>query len=134
MATITGKDLYLTWIHSGGTVVLSGDYTQFTDTPSVELLDESAGADEYRTYVARLKDATYALSVRYQSAGSALVNSLAAGNSGTLIYHPEGTASGKVRRTIPAISQGAAVNIPYANLVEISCTLQGNGEVTDGTN
>ena len=134
MATITGKDLILSWIHSGGTVVLSGDYTQFTDTPSVELLDESAGADEYRAYIARLKDSTYSLSARYQSAGSALVNSLAAGNLGTLIYHPEGTASGKPKKTIPAISQGAAVNYPYANLVEISVTFQGNGAPTDATN
>jgi len=134
MATITGKDLYLTWIYSGGTVVLSGDYTQFTDTPSVELLDESAGSDEYRTYVPRLKDSSYAFSARHQSGGSALKTALSAGNSGTLIYHPEGTASGKSKSTIPAISQGAALNFPYANLVEISCTFQGNGAVTDATN
>lgn len=134
MATITGKDLYLSWIHSSGTVVLSGDYTQFTDTPSVELLDESAGSDEYRTYVARLKDSSYSFSARYQSAGSALINSLVMGASGTLVYHPEGTAGGKVKRTIPAISQGASVNIPYAGLVEISCTFQGNGAIVDATN
>jgi len=134
MATITGKDLYLSWIHSSGTVVLSTDYTQFTDTPSVELLDESAGSDEYRTYVARLKDSSYAFSARYQSVGTVLVNALAMGGSGTLIYHPEGTAAGKPKRTIPAIAQGASINIPYAGLVEISCTFQGNGAPTDATN
>jgi hypothetical protein len=134
MATITGKDLNIQWIYSGGTVVLSGDYTQFTDTPSVELLDESAGADEVRTYVARLKDRTMSFSARHQSGGTALLAALDEGTSGTIIWSPEGTVAGKAKNTIAAISQGASINIPYSNLVEISCTFQGNGALTRATN
>ena len=134
MPTITGKDLDIRWVHSGGTVVLSGDYTQFTDTPSVELLDESAGADEYRTYVARLKDSSYAFSARHQASGTAIKTALKEGTAGTLIWSPEGTVTGKVKYTVPAIAQGASMNIPYANLVELSCTFQGNGAPVEGTN
>jgi hypothetical protein len=134
MPTITGKDLDIRWIYSGGTIVLSGDYTQFTDTPSVELLDESAGADEHRTYVARLKDRTMSFSARHQSGGTAILSALDEGTSGTLIWSPEGTATGKAKNTVAAISQGASINIPYANLVEISCTFQGNGALIRGTN
>ena len=133
MTTITGENLYVQWIYSGGTVVLSGDYTQFTYTPSVELLDESAGSDTDRTYVPRLKDKTMSLSARHQAAGTALFESLDEGTSGTITWSPEGTATGKRKYTIPAISQGASMNIPYANLVEISCTFQGNGARSDGT-
>ena len=134
MPTITGKNLDIKWVYSGGTVVLSGDYTQFTDTPSVELLDESAGADEHRTYVPRLKDSSYAFSARHQDGGTALLTALDAGTSGTLIWSPEGTVTAKPKITTPAISQGASMNIPYGGLVEISCTFQGNGAWVRGTN
>ena len=133
MATITGENLYLRWVYSGGTVVLSTDYTQFTFTPSVELLDESAGADTHRTYIPRLKDSTASYAGRHQASGTALVQALAAGTEGTLEWGEEGTAAGKPKKTLPAISQGASINIPYANLVDISCTFQGNGEDVDAT-
>jgi hypothetical protein len=44
-----------------------------------------------------------------------------------LTVYPEGTASGKQKDIYPAIAMGAKINVPYADVVEISCTFQKNG-------
>ena len=69
----------------------------------------------------------------WPSGGTALLSALAEGNSGTIIYGPEGTASTKMKMTIPAISLGAVLNVQYTNLTEISCNFQQNGARSDGT-
>lgn len=131
MPEYTGKDLYIAWVHSGGTLNLSGNYRSVADTPSVDLVDISAGADTDRTYLTTLRDGQIALTYLHDG-GSVDVSALREGVSGTIVYGPEGTAAGKPKRTIPAISLGAALNIVYNNVVEVSVTWQRNGTVVYG--
>lgn len=125
----SGKDLSISWIYSGGTVDLAGDYTTFGWSPSVELYDQSAGADANKSYVVGLKDGQMSYAARLQAGGTVLYNALDAGTEGTLIWRPEGTATGKPSYTAPAISMGAKINIPYNGLVELTCDFQANGAV-----
>lgn len=132
MAGMTGQSLSAQWIYSGGTVSLDTDYRQSTYTPSVEMYDQSAGADTSKTYIAGIKDGQYSWAGIYQSGGTVIAAALVEGTQGTLIIGREGTAVGKPKETIPAISQGAVINVQYNNLIEISCTFQQNGARVDG--
>lgn len=132
MPEYTGKDLYVAWIHSGGTLNLSGNYRTLADTPSVDLVDISAGPDTDRTYLATLRDGQIALTYLHDG-GTPDLLPLREGTGGTLVFGPEGSATGKPKRTVPAISLGASFNIVYNNAVEVSVTWQRNGTVVYGT-
>lgn len=118
---------------TGGTITLNSDYRQATDTPSVDLVDVSAGADTSKTYLTALKDGKYDLTMLSQTGGTVLLSCLAEGVHGTLTVGEEGTASGKPKTIIPAISMGAKRNVQYANAVEIQVSFQQNGDRTYGT-
>jgi len=127
MPEYTGKDMAISWIHAGGTIALAGDYRTISSSPSIGLVDASAGSDADRTYLTTLKDGTYSLSMLAQTAGTVLRDALLEGTSGTLLIKPEGTASGKPSETVPCISMGPQFNFPYDNVVEITCQFQKNG-------
>ena len=129
----TGKDMYIAWVHSGGTVVLSSDYRTAAYTPTVDLVDASAGNDTHKTYLVALKDGKFAVTFLGQTDGETDISGLAEGTGGTLMVGPQGSASGKPKRTIPAISMGAQRNYPYNEIVEINVEFQQNGERTDAT-
>jgi hypothetical protein len=127
MPDYSGKDLYVQWITSAGTAVLSSDFRQGSYKPSVNLIDKTAGADAAKTYFVDRKDGTYSLQFLDQTGGTVITNALVEGTEGTLIWGPEGTVAGKPKRTMPAISLGAQCNYPYNDLVEISVDFQQNG-------
>lgn len=129
MAAFSGKALFLSFAGSAGTVTLSGDFTQVTLNPSVALYEETAGADTSRSFVTGEEDHTLSFAARHQAGGTALVNALRQGVKGTVTIAPEGTASGKQKITLPVIAQGASINIPYNNVVDLSSTFQGNGDI-----
>lgn len=132
MPAYMGSSLYVAWIYSGGTVALAGDFRTCTYTPSVNLVQETAGADAAASYLAGAKDGAISMTIVQQASGTALFTALAEGTSGTVIIAPEGTASGKQKMTIPAISQGCPWSQPYDNIVELSPAWQQNGARTDG--
>jgi hypothetical protein len=132
MTAYAGKNLYVGWIHSGGTVVLTGDFRKFDFTPSVDLYDQTAGADEDKTRIVGVKDGQANFSGVMQQDGTAITNALVEGTEGTLVIGPEGTATSKQKITFPAISMGAKLDIPYNNVVDISCNFVKNGAKTDG--
>ena len=132
MTEITGKNLKVDWVYTagtvtGGTVTLNTDYRTLSINPNIDLAETTAGADADKTYIATIKDATIEWSGLYQSKGTVLAAALESGTGGTLIIYPEGTASGNVKESYPAIAMGAKTNYPYADVVEISCTFQKNG-------
>jgi hypothetical protein len=125
--TYVGKNLDLQWIYSGGTIALNADFRTFNYTPSVQLIDQSRGADLAKRYLANLKDGQATLTALNPIGGTAIAQALVEGASGTLIVGREGTATGKPKLTIPAICQGAKFTIPYDNNVELACDFQQNG-------
>ena len=132
MSEYTGKDLAIQWVYSGGTVTMSSDYRTAAYTPSVDLVDASAGNDANKTYLVALKDGKFSLTYLDQAGGTATMAACAEGTGGTLFIGPEGTVAGKPKQTIPAIAMGAQRNYPYNEVVEISVEFQQNGARTDG--
>lgn len=126
---ITGKDAVINWIWSGGTVALNSDYRSLSTNETADLAETTAGSDTHKTHIATLKSASIEYSGLYPSgtAGTAIIGALAAGNSGTLVVYPQGTATGNLARNYPAIVTGPKLNTPYNDVVEISCTFTSNG-------
>jgi hypothetical protein len=122
-----GSALYLRWVTTNGTSVLSADYRQFSYAPSIDLIEDTAGADANKHRLVGLKDGQATLNYVHQAGGSVIMSQLDEGTEGTLEYSPEGTATGKVKYSLPAISMGANINQPYTDIIEISVTFQQNG-------
>lgn len=138
MTAYLGSAAVLNWVTSSGTTVMSGDYRTFAYTPSIEFLDETAGADSAVQRIPYMKDGQAQFGALLQSGTSAGGTSMAAacveGQLGTIIFSPEGTAAAKPKYTIPAYSQGASLNWAYNTLTEISVVWQQNGARVEGTN
>ena len=130
MSAILGKDLDIQWIYSGGTISLNGDYRKCDISENTDLIDQSAGADASRTFVAGIADSQVQVTTVYQSAGTALVDAIADGNAGTLLISPEGTSTGNRKITVPAIVASRTLPFSFDGLVEVSVTFQGNGAIS----
>ena len=128
----SGSALSCSWIHSGGTVALTGDHRTVTISPTIGLAKATAGSDADEQYLATVKDAVVSWAGVVQSAGTALEDALIEGKSGTLIVGPEGTASGHRKYTIPAISMGPKMNFPFSDVAEMSVDFQKSGALTRG--
>lgn len=133
MAEFSGSALYAQWIWSGGTVVLSSDYRQLQDAPTVNLINTTAGSDASETYIVDRADGQVTVTMLEQSGGTATIAALKEGNGGTLIWGESGTVSNNPKTTVPAICMGAQRNVQYNNVVEISVTFQQNGARTYGS-
>jgi hypothetical protein len=125
--------MVLQWIYSGGTVALNGDYRTCSWTPSVSNTETTAGSDTHQTFLPTVKNATASIGMVAQTGGTAMIAALAAGNSGTLIIGPEGTASGKPKITFPSFSNGAQFTYPYAGTVEFTCSFTETAAYTEGS-
>ena len=134
---VAGPTMVLTWVYSGGTVNLAGDYRTCDWNPSITYEDVTAGSDTQMGRITTLKDATANITLVAQTGGTALVASLQAGQAGTLTIKPEGTASNKRVITFPSYSDGIQTAHPYANVVVHTCGFTGSsvlGNFTDSNN
>jgi hypothetical protein len=138
MSAFAGSSLIVTWLAGTGTTVLTGDHRNFSFTPSIDYIDETAGADVHKQRLAGVKDsnATYesVLQGSSGSGGTAMTSVLTEGTFGTLVWSPEGTAGGKTKFTWPCYSGGASFAVPYDNVIAVTVNFQGNGVATAGTN
>jgi hypothetical protein len=136
MAGQYGSALYLCWAAgtTGGTVVLNGDYRTFTYTPSVQLVEDTAGTDQANTYMPGIRSGQATFSGLLQAGSwASWGTAFKEGYIGTLIKAEEGTAVGKLIGTIPAICQGAVNSMAYNDMVSVSISWQQNGLRTEGT-
>ena len=134
---ISVPTMILSWIWSGGTVVLNADYRSVTFNPSIAYEEVTAGSDTQVGRLTTLKDATASIELVMQTGGTAMGTALQPGNSGTLLIQPEGTAVGKRKISLPCYCDGAVPSFPYANVAVISCGFTGSstiGNFVDGSN
>lgn len=134
MAEFTGSSLVLSWIWSGGTVSLAGDYRSVSWNPTIAYADITAGSDANIGRLTTLKDATASVTLADSSPGTATYAALGAGVGGTLLIQPEGTATGKRKITFPCFSDGATYAYTYNDTTTLSVNFTGNGAYTDGAN
>lgn len=132
MTEYTGKNLYAQWTCAAGAVSLEGDFRTFSLKPSIALVKGTAGSDADEVYLATVKDAQMSWAGVAQTGGTILEDYLVEGTEGTLVIGPEGTVTGKRKWTIPAIALGGQIQIPYADIVEITCDFQKTGALIRG--
>lgn len=131
MTRFTGSGQVLNWLPStGGTTSLSSDFTKVTLTPSGQKVKVTAANELWDTYLATTKDYKLAYAGYLPVGGTALEDALLANTFGTLIYGPEGTATGKRKYTIPAFAEGANIDAPFDNAVTVTCNFQSSGTPT----
>lgn len=133
MAEYSGSAVYLQWTSPAGTVTVSGDYRSFSFPPEREMLDTTAGSDAGRTYIPTVWNYEMSIAAVYQTADTSTDAAFVSGTKGTILFGPEGTASGKRKWTIPAISKGVQWNFQYDQLVEVTIPLQSDGAPTAAT-
>lgn len=134
MPAFSGSALYLAWVWSGGTIALHGSFREFSWTPTLSLIDASAGSDSFRQYIAGIGEGgDIGWTAVMQESGTALITALARGTRGTLLYGPEGTATGKPKFIIPAMSKGPAFTQPYDDIVEFKVGFQQTSQETSTT-
>ena len=134
---ISGPTMVLTWVYSGGTVSLAGDYRTCDWSPSITYEDVTAGADTQIGRLTTLKDATANVTILQQTGGTAIVAAFPAGQAGTLTIQPEGTALNKRKITFPSYCDGIQTAHPYANVAVHTLGFTGSSTLanfTDGVN
>ena len=85
---ITGKDAYINWASSAGTINLSGDYRSASIKENTDTAETTAGSDTHKTYIPTIMSATIDYSGLFPTGGTALYAALAAGVQGTLTIAP----------------------------------------------
>jgi len=125
----TGSGYYLKF----GTTVLSTNYRSTGVSEDIGLVDQSAGADTYRTYLTTLGDGTRQATIKYKAGDTAVWGALARGTEGTLEWGEEGTAAGEPKHQVLAIVTNRSHDASYDDLIVISAQFQYNGALTEGT-
>lgn len=129
MARYSGKNLYIEWIYSGGTVVLSGDYRTLDIPETADEIDASAGDDTRKVTLAGQVSASWSLEMLPLEAGTVLFDAVAPQATGTLRWSPEGTTSGNQKKTAAATILGRNESFGYNTVA----TLRINGSLTADT-
>ena len=140
MAEFYGKDLQFQWVGTAGTLDMSEYQRGVSFSPSVQIDDATTGAATYKTKAVGVKDFTVTykglaqagVGTAYGTAATTLENTLRSGESGTVYFGPEGTATGMRKYTLPVISQGLQQNLVYDALTELNISFDGNGTVVYG--
>lgn len=133
MPEYVGSAQVLRWVYSGGTVALTPDLRSVTFTPSVDIIDATAGQDTSKQKLVSLRDAEFSATLVHQT-GTATdyYASLQEGTGGTLLWSPYGTATSSRLITMPAICMGAPLTTPYSDVAEMSPSWTLNGTVVYG--
>jgi hypothetical protein len=140
MAEYAGSAVVVQWIHSGGTLTLSGETRTCTVTPSMDTIDATAGSDVNRVFLPSFSswdvtwDGVAQENTTAATSGTAYAQALQPGKTGTIIVGPYGTATTSLKYSMPAFAMGAAISIPYADVVSISAAWKTNsgGSMTVG--
>lgn len=96
MPKLTGKDLFVSYAGTS----LASEQRSFDVTEMQETADATAGADSYRNFINTVKTVEASMELIAKShgdGGSAIFAALSLGSTGTVIYGPEGTATGSPR-------------------------------------
>jgi hypothetical protein len=134
MAGLSGSALFVQWTTSNGTTTLTGDQTAFTYTPSIEMYDETGGADAALQYIPGRYGGQAVLTCNGQVAdGSVLAAQLWEGKLGTLTWGEQGSVTTKPKHYAAFYCTGMVPAYPYNNIITYTANFQQNGVRADGT-
>jgi hypothetical protein len=121
-----GKDGYISF---QGTAI-HADYRNFDVEITIDTVEKSAGSDGSKSYIATLKDGTAKLTYAYTgSAGFSYSNLFKVGQSGQLLWGPEGNGAGKPKGGVNAIVIAHSKPMAYNELITRTVTFQFTGDL-----
>ena len=125
MAHFTGDAAYIEFAG----IELNTDYRNFDGDRSIDKSETTAGADTDKSYLPTIRDGTFSMTfVQDNSAsGTAVVGVLYEGSEGTLIWGPEGTATGKPKYSCVAFVESLSTPLKYNEATMRDATFQKNG-------
>lgn len=133
----------MSFVHGKGTVVSvnADDISTYTNsvtfTRTADTHDVTTFGKNSKVYFAGLKDATAKIEGIYDNTAvtgpGALLRSLVGAAAVTMLYKPEGTATGKPLATVSALVNSYEESAPVADMVTWSCELQLTGDIADTT-
>ena len=123
-----GNNWFGQWVYPGGTVIISGDQTEFTVDRNTQQIDATAGSETDRAYLNGLGDAKFTLKI-YETgaAGSALAAALKNGVAGTLIYGTQGSTAGLPKFSHAANVSNHKADVKFDDKVMLDISFQGTG-------
>ena len=138
MSSYAGSSLVVIWTTSAATTTLTGNHRNFTYTPSMEFIEETAGADTTKKYLASVTDGAASFEAIFEAGtatgGTLTYSTCIIAQVGTLKWMPEGTAGTLPYYSFPGICQGAALAYPYRDVVSVTVNWQQNGTLTAAAN
>lgn len=128
---ITGRDLVVLFQTGGQTYTLSGDQTSLEITLDTNEADMTAGGDQFVFMKPTIRVSGATLTCKYTggTAGTAIWGAVTVQTEGTLIYGPEGTATGKPKGGFPCYVKSKSKSIPYNDAIVRTATFSGQGGV-----
>ena len=124
MAQYTGEALIVSF--KGTTITTRFRSLKVSD--EADMVDQSAGNDTNKGYLPRLLDGDAQLEVLDVAGGTAATDVsilCVPGASGTLIWQPEGTATGKPKHTVAtALVKTQEVEYPYDDVAKLTISFQ----------
>ena len=105
----------------------------FSIDETIDVVEDTSMGDSSKTYLASIKDFSGTVDVLYDETDTNGQTALSLGSSVTLNFAPEGTSSGDVKLTGPAIVTGKSITSSFDGLVESTITVQGTGGLTTTT-
>ena len=125
MATYHGNDGQ---VLIGANAIL--EITDFEYTVESTLAEDSAQGDAARTFIAGKSGATGTINCWQDSDDSTGQALMDPGDSAVLLLHPEGTGSGLVEYSVPAIINSATISSEHESIVSVSFSFTRNGAHT----
>lgn len=121
-----GKNGYISF---QGTAI-HADYRSFEVEMTLDTVEKSAGSEGSKSYIPTLKDGTAKLTYAYTGTeGSSYTSLLALGESGTLLWGPEGDEEGKPKGGVEAIVIAQGKPMTYNDLITRTVTFQFTGDL-----
>lgn len=126
MTKYAGEDLVLNWKASN----ISGVSRSLEIEEETKEIDVTTyGADDYEYITTQKKNRRASFTVLDSVDGSTTEDLLAAGQSGTLIYSPEGTATGKRKKTVQAVILRSRKTYPHDDAVQFNTEMRLSGAI-----
>lgn len=121
----------ISWIWSGGTAALQTDYRALAIQSGVGLVESTAGADSHDQWLPTTQNGEFTLTILH-AGGTAIATALAPGTNGTIIAGPQGTATGGIKHTVPAVVQSRNFSYPYKDVATLEVSFRETNTRTDG--
>ena len=134
MARYTGNKLYIEW-NNGTVVPMDANYRSVATNETADKVDLSAGHDNHKTFTYGQRDSTIDVELLDidDAEGETLWEAVAPQTEGTLTWGPQGTASGKPKRSVACFVVKRGGDWKYSSETPVTISFQATEEIADDT-